>query len=168
MKFKISALKEGRFKKEVIIQIPQEEVSKTGATQYEKARFIGEFINVSDAEREKHQKVLAELNEKSAQLDNDEDANFDDKNAIKKQIDELTTSFIEKYFVAFEKHPRYPFPFVDDNEKEIASTSENIAALLDIRLIREQVAEVYNDEVNKHQNQKTEKMIKLLGSNLKP
>ena len=164
MQFKLSALKEGRFKKEITIQIPQDQVSKTGATNYEKARFVGEFVNVSDVERDNHKKLLAELSEKAEALDADTDASFDDKAAVEKDIKELTISFIQKYFIGFEKHPRYPFPFVDDNDKEIASTTDNIAALLEIRLIREQVSDVYNDEINKHQN---EKMNKLLAGNLK-
>jgi len=163
MKIALSALKEGRFKKEIIIEIPQDEVSKTGATNYEKARFVGHFINVSESEREQHQKKLSELSAKAEELEADEDASFDDKNAIKQEVQALTISFIQKYFVGFEKHPRYPFPFVDDNDKEITATSDTIAALLEIRLIREQVSDVYNDEINKHQNAK---MNKLLSGNL--
>jgi len=164
MKFQLSALKEGRFKKEVVIQIPQDSVGKTGATNYEKARFVGHFVNVSESEREQYQKLLAQLSEKSEELENDDDASFEDKSAIKHEVTELTTSFIQKYFIGFEKHPRYPFPFVDDNDKEITSSSDSIAALLDIRLIREQVSDVYNDEINKSQN---EKLNKLLAGNLK-
>lgn len=164
MKFKLSALKEGRFKKEVVIQVPQDSVSKSGETNYEKARFVGVFVNVSEEERDQHQKLLTELSTKAEQLDNDEDASFDDKNAIKKEVQELTISFIKKYFISFEKHPRYPFPFVDENDKEIEPTSDSIEALLDIRLIREQVSDVYNDEINKHQN---EKLSKYLAGNLK-
>lgn len=164
MKFKLSALKEGRFKKEIVIQVPQDSVAKTGETNYEKACFIGTFVNVSEEEREQHQKLLTELSAKAEQLDNDEGASFDDKNAIKKEVQELTINFIKKYFISFEKHPRYPFPFVDENDKEIEPTEANIEALLDIRLIREQVSDVYNDEINKHQN---EKLSKYLAGNLK-
>lgn len=163
MKFKISALKEGRFKKEVTIEVPQDSVGKSGATNYEKARFVGVFVNVSEEEREKHQKLLAELQDKATALEADEEASFDDKQVIAKQVDELTSSFIQKYFISFEKHPRYPFPFVDDNDKDIESSSDNIAALLDIRLIREQVSDTYNDEINRYKNKK---MKSLLAGNL--
>jgi hypothetical protein len=159
MKFKIAALKEGRFKKEVIIEVPQDSVGKSGATNYEKARFIGVFINVSEEERDKHQKLLAELQDKAEKIEADEDATFEDKNAISKEVEELTISFIQKYFVDFEKHPRYPFPFVDDSDKDITSTSDNIAALLDIRLIREQVSEAYNDEINRYKNKKIKSLM---------
>lgn len=163
MKFKISALKEGRFKKEVVIEVPQDSVGKSGAMNYEKARFVGVFVNVSEEERDKHQKLLAELQDKATDLEANEEASFDDKQVIAKQVEELTISFIQKYFISFEKHPRYPFPFVDDNDKDIQSSSDNIAALLDIRLIREQVSDTYNDEINRYKNKK---MKSLLAGNL--
>lgn len=159
MKFQISALKEGRFKKEVIIEVPQDSVTKTGTTHYEKARFVGVFVNISEAERDKHQKLLAELQDKAAELEADEDASFDDKNAIGKEVEELTISFIQKYFISFEKHPRYPFPFVDDNDKELDPTSDNIALLLDVRLIREQVSDAYNEEINRYKNKKMKSLL---------
>lgn len=159
MKFQISALKEGRFKKEIVIEVPQESVDKTGSTDYEKARFVGVFINVSEAERDNHQKLLAELQSKAEKLEADDEASFDDKQAITKQVEELTISFIQKYFIGFENHPRYPFPFFDDNDKEIKSTTENIAMLLGIRLIREQVSDVYNDEINRYKNKKLKSML---------
>jgi len=159
MKFNLTALIEGRFKKEVVIAIPQDSVGKTGATNYEKARFVGVFVNVSEEERDHHQKLLAELTAKGEQLAEDEDASFDDINQVKSDIQDLSRSFIKKYFIGFEKHPRYPFPFVDDNDKEIESNNDSIEALLDIRLIREQITDVYNDEINRHQNEKMKKIL---------
>jgi hypothetical protein len=164
MKFALSALKEGRFKKEVTIEVPQEKVTRTGATEYAKARFIGVFVNVSEEEREHHQQLLTELHAQATELDDDKEASFEDKNALKKEVQLLTTSFIKKYFVGFEKHPRAEFPFVDDNDKDLEPTDDNIEVLLSIRLVREQIADVYNDEINKHQNQK---LNKLLAGNLK-
>lgn len=163
IKIQLAALKEGRFKKEVVVSIPTDEVSKAGETVYQKAHFIGEFINVSEAEREAHQKQLAELSAKADKLEQDDDASFEEKAEIKREVQALTISFIQKYFVGFDKHPKHAFPFYDGDEP-LKSSAEAIAALLDIRLIREQVSDTYNDEINKNQN---EKLNKLLAGNLK-
>lgn len=159
MKFQISALIEGRFKKEITIEVPQDSVGKSGTTNYEKARFVGVFVNVSESERDKHQKLLAELQDKAELLEADEEATFDEKNAISKEVDELTISFIQKYFIGFENHPRYPFPFFDENDKELVSSNDSIAELLSIRLIREQVSDTYNDEINRYKNKKMKSVL---------
>ena len=168
MKFQLNALKQGRFKKEVVISIPQDEVTKAGETVYAKAYFLAHFINVSEDEREGYQKLLAELNDKVEKLENDDSLSFSEKydvqSDIKTDIKALTTSFIKKYFVGFEKHPKHEFPFTDDSGKDLTALDEVLDELLSVKLIREEIVDAYNDEINKNQN---DKLNKLLAGNLK-
>jgi len=168
MKFQLNALKQGRFKKEVVISIPQDEVSKSGDTVYAKAYFLAHFINVSEDERENYQKLLAELNDKVEKLEENEDLSFSEKYAVqtelKNDIKALTNSFIKLYFVGFEKHPKHEFPFTDDSGKDLSDSEAVIDELLSVKLLREEIVDVYNDEINKNQN---EKLNKLLAGNLK-
>ena len=158
MQFQIEALTEGRFKKPVVLEVPSQELNNAGQTKYNKAHFIAEFINVSKEEREDHQKKLSELQKQQEALS--DDVTFDEASELKKAIEALQISFIQKYLVAVEKHPKHPFPFLN-GEAEF----KDVAALLDVRLFREAVSDAYNDEINKNQN---EKMNKLLSGNLKP
>jgi len=168
MKFQLNALKTGQFKKEVVISIPQNEVSKSGDTVYAKAYFLGHFVNVSEEEREGYQKLLAEFNDKIEALDEDANQSFTEKydvqNDIKNDIQNLTTSFIKKYFIGFEKHPKREFPFTDDNGVDLAPSEAVIDELLSVKLIREEIVDVYTNEINKNQN---EKINKILSANLK-
>jgi len=168
MKFQLNALKQGRFKKEVVISIPQDEVSKSGDTVYAKAYFLAHFVNVSDDEREAYQKQLAELNNKVEKLEEDEDLSFSEKyqvqTELKNDIKALTNAFIKLYFVGFEKHPKHEFPFTDDSGKDLSDSEAVIDELLSVKLLREEIVDTYNDEINKNQN---EKLNKLLAGNLK-
>lgn len=158
MQIQIDDLVQGRFKKEIAFDVPQDSVDKTGATNYEKLRFIGQYINVPDEERDNHQKKLAELQAEASKLAEDSEAGFDEENAVKKEILELTHSFIKKYFVGFEKHPRYPFPFLV-GDRELPSNEDGIDALLKIRRVREAISDTYHEEINKNQNKKLNKML---------
>jgi hypothetical protein len=167
MKFQINALKQGRFKKEVVISIPQDEVTKAGETVYAKAYFLAHFVNVNDEEREQYQKLLAELNDKVEHSENDDLSfaeKYDVQSELKDDIKDLTNSFIKKYFVGFEKHPKHEFPFTDDSGNDLPASDEVIDELLSVKLIREEIVDTYNDEINKSQN---EKLNKLLAGNLK-
>ncbi|WP_085299251.1 hypothetical protein [Cognaticolwellia mytili] len=156
MQFQISALKEGRFKKPVIIEVPSEKLNAAGQTIYNKAHFVAEFINVSKEEREAHQKATDELQEKLSALG--ESGTYEQHKEIQDQQQALIRGFIKKYFVSFEKHPKHPFPFLE-GEAEIKPSSDTIDALLDIRLIRENVSDAYNDEINKNQDAKLNKLV---------
>jgi len=168
MQFQIQDLIKGRFKKAVTVPFPSENINENGEIQYDNAHFIGVFVNVSEKEREKHQKRLAELNEQNIKLQKREKAynegtsqdkpTFEESAAIKEATKAVTRQFIQQYFVGFEKHPKHPLPFLN-GETELQCTKENIAALLDIQLIRECVADVYNDEINKKQNEKLSKLM---------
>ena len=123
----LTALAKQQFKAPVCIRVPTTDLDKDGKTVYQEAHFIGHFqcLPVDEAREEMRQ---------MAELQKDGDANV---------LMEFAAKQLERDFIGFEPHPKYPFPFLH-GDQPAASTPENIKQLLLSKEAREAIQAAYS------------------------
>lgn len=132
--FKVSALRDRRFKAPVTILLASDELGADGQLTVDTLKIAGVFRSVPDDEIRLNLQKLDELRTqevvKSTEL-----------------MDE-TRRQIKSYLVGVEKHPEHDWPFYDDAGQPVASSPELIDRLLEVREIRDAVEQAYKDARN--------------------
>lgn len=136
MAIQLNQLKSGRFKAPVTILFAKDEVDENGNTKFDKLVFVGVFERVSDARREAFQDGIKTLRKQA-------DAEQISWEEAMKGIEALTTEYVTDYFMGFEKHPKHPFPFLDDNDQPLTSNAENIEYMLSYSEVQLAVGEAF-------------------------